>query len=65
MCIRDRIKIVGNAKTLQMIGGYYGIEADTVEIREGESLSLGNRTLTFYMAPMLVRLPRKKQTGWA
>ncbi|HJI20401.1 MAG: FprA family A-type flavoprotein [Alistipes sp.] len=47
------IKIVGNAKTLQMIGGYYGIEADTVEIREGESLSLGNRTLTFYMAPMV------------
>ena len=36
------IKIVGNAKTLQMIGGYYGIEADTVEIREGTHSPFAN-----------------------
>lgn len=47
------LKIVGNAKTLQMIGGYYGIEADTLCIKEGDTLSLGSRSLTFYMAPMV------------
>lgn len=48
-----QIRIVGNAKTLQMIGGYYGIEADTRCIKEGDTLSLGSRTLTFHMAPMV------------
>jgi len=48
-----RMQIVGNAKTLQMIEGFYGITDNTLCIKEGESLSLGGRTLQFYMAPMV------------
>ena len=48
-----RMQIVGNAKTLQMIEGLYGITDNTLCIKEGESLSLGGRTLQFYMAPMV------------
>ena len=47
------IRIVGNAKTLQMIEGYYGICDNTVEIKEGETISLGSKSLAFYMAPMV------------
>ena len=31
------VRIVGNAKTLQMIEGYYGIACGTVEVKEGDS----------------------------
>lgn len=47
------LQIVGNAKTLQMIRGFYGIDVGTVEVKEGDTLSLGARSLTFYMAPMV------------
>ena len=48
-----QMKIVGNAKTLQMINGYYGISENVVEIADGSTLSLGSETLTFYLAPMV------------
>lgn len=47
------IRIVGNAKTLQMLNGFYGIGSDTLEVAEGDTLSLGGKTLSFYMAPMV------------
>jgi len=47
------MKIVGNAKTLQMIAGYYGISDNLVEVADGGTLSLGKETLTFYLAPMV------------
>lgn len=47
------MQIVGNAKTLQMIEGYYGITENTLTVAEGETLSLGEKSLTFYMAPMV------------
>ena len=47
------IRIVGNAKTLQMIQGFYGIDAGTLEVKEGDTISLGAKTLSFYMAPMV------------
>lgn len=48
------IRIVGNTKTLQMIGGFYGIDAGMHEVREGDTLDLGGgRSLAFYMAPMV------------
>ena len=47
------IRIVGNAKTLQMLQGFYGIDTGTLEIKEGDSISLGSKTLSFYMAPMV------------
>ena len=47
------IKIVGNAKTFDMLNGYFGINTQLCEVKEGDTLSLGQRSLTFYMAPMV------------
>ena len=47
------IRIVGNAKTLQMIEGFYGIAGGTVEVKEGDTLDLGGKTLSFHMIPMV------------
>lgn len=48
------LKIVANAKTVPMLKGYYSAPEDRiVVVSEGESLSLGNCNLTFYMAPMV------------
>ena len=45
--------IVGNVKTLEMVKGYYGIDDNTLCIKNGESLSIGKRTLTFHLTPMV------------
>lgn len=47
------IQIVGNAKTLQMLAGYYGICDGTIEVKEGDTLPLGRLTLAFAMIPMV------------
>lgn len=48
------IRLVGNKKTFEMVQGFYGVptEGDVV-VTDGATLSLGSRTLTFYLAPML------------
>lgn len=48
-----QVKIVGNAKALQMLEGYYGIAEGTLEVKEGDSLNLGSETLRFYQTPMV------------
>ncbi len=46
--------VVGNAKTFQMIGQFFpGLEYDRHEVKEGDTLSIGKRTLSFVMAPMV------------
>jgi len=47
------IQLVGNAKTFDMLKGYFGINDRLHEVKEGDTLSLGKRTFTFYMAPMV------------
>ena len=47
------MKIIGNAKTLQMIDGYYGISDNLLEVADGYTLSLGRESLTFYLVPMV------------
>ena len=47
------IQMVGNAKTFDMLHGFFGINTQLCEVKEGNSISLGKRTLTFYMAPMV------------
>lgn len=48
------IRIVGNAKTLQMVEGFYGISDGTLEVKEGDTLDLGGgKSLSFYLAPMV------------
>jgi len=47
------IQMVGNIRTFDMLNGYFGIRTQLHEVKEGSSLSLGKRTLTFYAAPMV------------
>ena len=49
------MKIVGNAKTFQMMGQFFDtdIEDRKVLVAEGDTLELGSHTLTFVMAPMV------------
>lgn len=47
------VQIVGNKKTFDMLSGFHGIKEGLHEVKEGETLTLGRRTLTFYMAPMV------------
>ncbi|MCB9017844.1 MAG: FprA family A-type flavoprotein [Paludibacteraceae bacterium] len=47
------IKIVGNAKTFSMIKGYFGIEDGLLEVKDGDSLSLGSLKLSFFLTPMV------------
>lgn len=47
------VQIVGNTKTFGMLAGFHGIKEGLYEVKEGDSLNIGNRSLTFYMAPMV------------
>ena len=47
------IKIVGNKKTLGMLEGFYGVTDDVVEVKNGETLSLGSHELSFVLIPMV------------
>ena len=50
-----QIKVVGNAKTFQMISQFFPLEISdrTVTVKEGDTLPLGKHTLQFIMAPMV------------
>ena len=45
--------IVGNAKTLEMVRGFYGIEDNVMKIADGDTLDLGGLTLKFILTPMV------------
>lgn len=47
------IRIIGNAKTVPMIKGYYGLADNIQVVKEGDKICLGSSTLAFYMAPMV------------
>lgn len=49
------MKLVGNAKTFNMLPQFFDIYLTdrTVTVKEGDSLNLGEHTLSFYMAPMV------------
>lgn len=49
------VVIVGNAKTFNMLPQFFDVSLDdrSIEVREGDTLSLGSHTLNFYMAPMV------------
>lgn len=48
-------KVVGNAKTMQMIGQFFDVDLEDrkVVVKEGDTLELGSHTLHFVMAPMV------------
>jgi flavorubredoxin len=47
--------VVGNAKTFTFINQFFGADLSgrKLEVKEGDTLSLGTHTLTFVMAPMV------------
>ena len=49
------LKLIGNAKTLQMIKQFFDFDVESrfVAVKEGETFSTGHHTLTFVMAPMV------------
>ena len=49
------IKIVGNRQTLAMLKGFYGIDNpdNLLEVKEGDTIDLGGRTLRFHLTPMV------------
>lgn len=49
------LKIVGNSKTLSMIGQFYDLNAGerSIVVKENDTLPLGQHTLRFYFAPMV------------
>ncbi|MDE6217762.1 MAG: FprA family A-type flavoprotein [Muribaculaceae bacterium] len=50
-----KCKIVGNKQTLAMVKGYYGIDNPDrlLEVADGSTLSLGEKTLKFILTPMV------------
>ena len=47
------MKIIGNKKTMEMLDAFYGITENTIEIKEGDILDLGQHKITFTMIPMV------------
>lgn len=46
-------KVVCNAKTRAMITQFFGIEVDALVVSEGDTLTVGEHTLSFIFAPMV------------
>jgi len=47
------ISIVGNKKTLEILGNFYGAFVHTMAVDDGAALSLGRQTLRFHLIPMV------------
>jgi flavorubredoxin len=47
------IKIVGNAKTFEFLKGFYEIETNLYEVKDGDTLDVGEHRFTFYLTPMV------------
>ena len=47
------IQIIGNKKTLGMMEGFYGVTDNEIEVKNGDSIDLGGRQLTFVLTPMV------------
>lgn len=47
------VKIIGNKKTFGMMQGFYGFGSDEMEVKNGDTLSLGTYELSFVLTPMV------------
>jgi len=46
-------KLITNKKAVLLLDAYYEVEDNIIEVKEGETLKLGDREFTFYMTPMV------------
>ncbi len=51
--ISPRVTILGSAKTKQMLEGFFSIKENIQVVNDGDTLSLGKRTLNFFSTPFL------------
>ena len=47
------IQVIGNKKTFGMLSGFYGISENELEVKNGDTLSLGKHQLQFELTPMV------------
>lgn len=47
------IALVGNVQTFRMVDGFYGTGGNRVQVSDGDTLSLGDKTLSFHLIPMV------------
>jgi flavorubredoxin len=47
------LKLVGNAKTFEILENFYGPMKNYHVVKDGDQLSLGKHTLNFYLTPMV------------
>lgn len=53
LCHYPELTIIGNSKTFPMLQNFYGVNTHLQEVKDGETLSIGQYSLSFYMVPML------------
>jgi len=51
--IKGRATILGTEKTIGMLDSFYGIRENVQAVQDGETLSLGRRTLKFFHTPFV------------
>ncbi len=50
--VYPNVKVVGNAQTFKMLKNYFNLSAENFhEVKDGDSIELGKRTLRFYLVP--------------
>jgi flavorubredoxin len=47
------VQIIGNKKTFDMMKGFYQLEEGLVEVKNGDTIELGARSLNFVLTPMV------------
>ena len=47
------VQIIGNKKTFDMLHGFYQLEEGLVEVKNADSIALGDLTLNFVLTPMV------------
>jgi len=47
------VQIIGNKKTFDMLGGFYRLTDGLMEVKNGDTLALGNMQLQFVLTPMV------------
>ncbi|MFI3299511.1 MAG: FprA family A-type flavoprotein [Rikenellaceae bacterium] len=45
------VEIIGNSKTFKVLGAYYNITSNLMEVKDGDELSLGHHNLKFVFTP--------------